>query len=357
MNILYVSASELPSKNANSVHVMKMCAALAQEGNDVKLIGIKGNDETADLYRYYSVSNNFKVVLTSHSIVERIKIIFKSVLDSDLVYTRWPIGAFVSSNLLRCKTIMEYHSMPSNSFISFLVRLNQNKRIVGNAYITNILKNEYEKNFKMRNGIVIPDGADATTDSNPEVEYFSNKMACCYVGSFLPGKGIETVVEVASLMPDIEFHIVGGDEESIEYYKQKSGTNIIWHGFLPQEQIRPITTQCQVGLLPNKPAVLVDGHKNIGEWTSPLKMFEYMASKKAIIASNIPVLKEVLHNEKNCLMVDPNSIEEWVNAIEKLDKDRKLMERIANNAFTELIEKYSWSIRAKTIIRFINERL
>ena len=48
----------------------------------------------------------------------------------------------------------------------------------------------------------------------------------------------------------------------------------------------------------------VGGGTNLADWISPLKMFEYMAQGKAIVASDLPMLREVLRNGENALLCD-----------------------------------------------------
>ena len=86
---------------------------------------------------------------------------------------------------------------------------------------------------------------------------------------------------------------------------------------------------------------------NISKFTSPLKVFEYMSHKKAIIASDLPVLKEVL-NEKNSILVKYDSESEWIDAIEKL-KDSNNREIISKQALSDF-SAYTWKERVKNII-------
>ena len=70
------------------------------------------------------------------------------------------------------------------------------------------------------------------------------------------------------------------------------------------------------------------GHSNIAEWTSPLKIFEYMATNKPIIASNLPVLKEILKHEYNCLLCSPDDITDWIKAINRLKNNKTLSKEL-----------------------------
>ena len=83
---------------------------------------------------------------------------------------------------------------------------------------------------------------------------------------------------------------------------------------------------------------------------SPLKLFEYMATKKPIITSDMPVLREFLKDKYNSLLCNPKKENEWVSAIHKINKNSILKKLITDNAFNDLKSKYSWSMRAENIL-------
>jgi glycosyltransferase involved in cell wall biosynthesis len=83
-----------------------------------------------------------------------------------------------------------------------------------------------------------------------------------------------------------------------------------------------------------------------------------MASGVPLVASDLPVLKEVLIPEYNCLMVAPNDIEAWTGAIQRLAADPALRQRLAVQAKAEVAEKYNWPARAEAILtHLIPERV
>ena len=83
------------------------------------------------------------------------------------------------------------------------------------------------------------------------------------------------------------------------------------------------------------------------KYMSPLKIFEYMSYKKAIIASDLAVLREVL-SSKNAMLAEPENIKDWVNAINEL-KNQENRETIANNALKDF-KNYTWKNRALQIV-------
>jgi glycosyltransferase involved in cell wall biosynthesis len=85
------------------------------------------------------------------------------------------------------------------------------------------------------------------------------------------------------------------------------------------------------------------------KFASPIKMFEYLASGKPLISSNLPVLKEILINKNNCLIAKNNSAEEWVKSINFLDRNTLLKKKIAKNGLITAA-KYSWFQRANAVV-------
>ena len=94
------------------------------------------------------------------------------------------------------------------------------------------------------------------------------------------------------------------------------------------------------------------GGGNTSHYMSPLKIFEYMAAKKPIICSDLPVLKEVL-NSHNAVLVEPESVTKWNEALSHVIHNREYSKSISNTAYTDLSEKFTWSIRAQRISELI----
>jgi glycosyltransferase involved in cell wall biosynthesis len=83
---------------------------------------------------------------------------------------------------------------------------------------------------------------------------------------------------------------------------------------------------------------------------SPLKAFEYMAYGLPIIASDLPVLREILEHERNALLVDPQDLAAWERALRRLVQDRSLRMRLGRTARTTFLQKYTWEQRARKIV-------
>ncbi len=88
---------------------------------------------------------------------------------------------------------------------------------------------------------------------------------------------------------------------------------------------------------------------------SPMKMFEYMASQRPIIASDLPAIKEIL-NPDNAFLIKSDSSISLAQSIEKILQNKILADRILKRAYQD-IKQYTWQKRVKNIINFINEKI
>jgi glycosyltransferase involved in cell wall biosynthesis len=159
-------------------------------------------------------------------------------------------------------------------------------------------------------------------------------------------------------MPHISFHVLGGNEADVARWRsQTEGLhNIVFYGFRPQRQVSAFLRGSDVMLTPYQRQVRVHGGGEVSAWMSPLKIFESMAHSKPIISSDLPVLREVLSHEVNALLCDPDDIESWVAAIERLKDDEDLRARLSERARRDFATKYAWSRRAEKIVGLLTAR-
>lgn len=358
MRILYISSSIIPSRNANSVHVMKMASALQENGNEVTLIATRGSKEV-NPFEYYNIKTKFKISLSNNykylSSISRLMNAILHVKKNDIIYTRWPLASVIVGLFFKKKIILEYHTYPTSKMQKALFKINiKLNNVFRYIFITNSLKQFFidkHPELKDKECIILPDGADADLNSKVTPLEKNSKLKCCYMGSFLEGKGVDTVVKIANKMNDVEFHIIGGDTNTQNMLKKEvKNENITWYGHLKQQDAMRILEKCHIALLPNKNRVYIDKNKDIGSWTSPLKLFEYMSKGKAIIASDIEVLKEILEDGKNCIMVDCEDIDQWISSIKEIKQNLQLYEGLCLKAKYDLETNYTWYLRAKKSI-------
>ncbi|MBV5319820.1 MAG: glycosyltransferase family 4 protein [Chlorobium phaeobacteroides] len=370
MKIVYIARSAIPSRDANSIHVMKMCQAFADNGHEVIFLlpdrSSGCEPGISDIYAYYGVKRNFQIRKFEYQhlkvkFVSQIRQMQKSLheLDPDLVYGRCFLGCTIAC-LSGYKTIYESHLPLWRSgnikklWFSLVTRNRNFKRLV---VISEALKTLYsnENIISQDKLFVAHDGADKVIDFQSKAELSGEKerLHVGYSGHLYQGKGVEVIAGVAPLMTEVNFHIIGGKENDIAYWKSViKSDNVFFYGFKNQTELPKYLNSFDICLLPNQKVVLPcgkrDEKRNISDFTSPLKMFEYMAHKKAIISSDLPVLREVL-NESNALLVQCDDFQQWADAITAL-QDKNKREAIAQQAYEDFMTSYTWKIRAEQVL-------
>jgi len=374
MKILYLSNAIIPSRTANSIHIMKMCQAFAENGHEVILVAphIKDRYEKHinDFYEFYGVKKNFKIKkfwspnIIGGSYLYLLTILFYLLIKNnfDLVYGRFLYGCYLAT-LLRNNVIYEEHGSLTDSrkhVLKIFKKLIKNKHfrkliVISNSLKKIFLKKKYLEDFKIQ---VAHDGADKVQDFNNKTILLGdqNNLKVGYVGHLYKGRGIEIIIECAKKINDMTFHVVGGNDTDIKYWKNYIKNfklnNIYFYGFVSPKETIKFRNSFDLVLAPyaNKVAVTeVKGKKQLdtSQFMSPIKIFEYMSHKKPIIASDLSVIREVL-NKKNSILVEHNNIEMWVNSINKL-KDSNLRNKIALNAFNDF-KNYTWKKRASLVL-------
>ena len=378
MQIAYVHDKPIPSQMANSVHVMKMCAALAKEGNEVILYCPHSEYGSGDPYTQYGVEPCFNIEYIKPNMFlkkipsgERLSVAYntaKAVLKRkvDVVYGRSMWALY----FLRKKKpfIYETHMVTEHKTRFVASSLFKSPNLTKVIMITNGLKEDYLAAFSELSPdqiVVLQDGADVakpitkkSTPDNPEkLLQISQKPVIGYLGHLLPGKCMEILSQVAAQRPQYQFHIVGGKAELVEKWEKddrcRNLTNLKFYGFVDNKTIPYYYSNFDICVMPFSRNIVVGEMRNadIGRWTSPLKLFEAMAYGKAILASSLETVKEVMCDGVNCLLASPDDIIEWCQKLDLLVEDAQLREYLGGNAKELLEQRYTWNIRAKEIIR------
>ena len=156
------------------------------------------------------------------------------------------------------------------------------------------------------------------------------------------------MLEASKLLPDeIQMVIIGGEAKQTAHLK-KEYPQVIFLGFRPYRELAENLAAADILLLPNT------GRNEISAlFTSPLKLFAYMASKKTIIASDLPSLREIL-NEENAYLVAPDDEFALEKSVKSALNQKEISESKANSAYQD-IQKYTWRARADKIINFIKQ--
>jgi glycosyltransferase involved in cell wall biosynthesis len=194
---------------------------------------------------------------------------------------------------------------------------------------------------------VIPNGANIqfflATCRRPKM----NKIV--YVGQLYPWKGTGILIEALKYVPQGELHIVGGGDQ-VQKMRQMAlqvgvEGRIFFHGQVSPGQVRDHLAEATVAVHPL-------GQNIDAQFTSPLKLFEYMAARVPIVASDLPSTREVLTHGVNAFLVPPDNPLDLAAGIQEVLSDREMADRLSQRAHEDVLA-YSWDRRAERLIHFL----
>ncbi len=377
MKIHYISPSNLPSRKANSIHVINQCIGFCQAGYKVHLYALRTKKliETAEIKKFYGVKSKKLEIISMFNTISigenfLIFIIFllniKSLDNNDLIISRNLYAAFFINNILRKKCIYETHQLEEGlrGFLqSFLLKSKITKTIVISKSLKKILKAKYK--IKLSNCYVLHDAAPKgkklisndlkrkVLHQNLSINLQNYKFICGYFGHLYKGRGIDVINHLATCYPKYLFLIFGGNENNIEEMRKKNiNDNLIYMGYFRNQEARKLMSCMDALLMPYQEKVSIGKiNSDTSRWMSPMKMFEYLSSGVPIFSSNLPVLREILIDNFNSILVSPKEKNEWVKKLTLLETNKSLLKKISRRAYIEYKNYYTWEKRALSIIK------
>lgn len=390
MKIAYLSPSVLPSRTANSIHVMRMCEAFSELGCEVKLYAHRsvpehGNFLRLTLERYYGVSldrvnviapkTHVSLALNMRGAVRPLIDVLTSRLTRkpiDLVVSRNLYASYLINYLLKGQLVFETHQVEygfRKLMQGTLIRSKRTKTVVISKALHMILCNHVNmQNFQP---LVLHDAAPygikrmepeekkaARIELSPSVEWSSYRLVAGYFGHLYSGRGIEIIEELSLRHPEILFLVFGGNKEQIEAFQRKEiSVNLKIMGFLKPSIVLRAMGMMDILLMPYQRQVSIGAVKqDTALWMSPIKMFEYMATGVPIVSSRLPVLNEVIRDGENCLMAEPDDPTDWSICIRRLSEDPALGRNLADRAYQDYRERYNWLKRAQQMLELVQKR-
>jgi glycosyltransferase involved in cell wall biosynthesis len=352
-----------------------MCEAFADNGFKVELVYPRRNNPSGkDVFDYYGVKRNFRVTrllaldfylpgkfdsaaFFIKNFISSATLFLYSLLSSpDIIFSRDELPIYLLS-LIKRNLVFEAHKL-SNKRSLFYNRFKKMNFLL--VTISNGLKDDFIKyGFNPERIIVAPDGVDTSmffhkVDKNAarsKLNLPRDNKIILYTGHLYGWKGADVLAKSAEYISDALFVFVGGVGAYLDTFKQKYGLikNILILGHKPYSEMPQYLSAADVLVLPNSAKEEISL-----KYTSPLKLFEYMASGRPIVASKIPSILEVL-NDRNAILVDPDNSKLLSDGIRRVLDNDELMDKISKQALED-VQRFSWSNRARIIIsNFTND--
>jgi glycosyltransferase involved in cell wall biosynthesis len=371
VKIACLAASAVPSNTANSIQMMKACHALVQSGQQVQL-WVPGSSPTpwTELADHYGLSDRFVIHwLPSPRFWKRYDFTWLAVQEArawgaDLFYT-WMVQAAVLAQTDHLPVILEVHDCPTGKLgtrlFRHLIQSREQKRLL---IITEALRQKLEQEYQISFGAgevqIAPNGTDpGIYNGLPEPEEarrqlgLPEKLTAGYTGHFYRGRGTDLLLGLARSFPQVNFLWVGGRAQDIETWSSRLAKekleNITLTGYIEKSRLPLYQAAADILLMPYERVIAGSSGGNSADICSPMKMFDYLATGRVIISSDLPVIREVL-NENNTVFAAPEDLADWQLALADIMKDPQKCQRLAVQARIDAA-RYSWQARA---IRAIN---
>lgn len=383
MRVAVIAPSEIPAIRANTMQVMKMCQAIAGLGHELRLaVPAPGPARAVDdarwseLARHYGLRRRFEMDwLAAVPQFKRYDFGFRSIgwarsWNADLLYTRLPQAATIGS-MLGMPTIYEVHDLPRGFMGPLLFRAylrgRGKRRLVA---ITHSLLDDLGEKFGAPVdepfSLVAPDGVDLSRYADLpgreearrsiaeklRISLSEQEMLAGYTGHLYRGRGMELMLAAAACLPEVVFLLVGGEPKEVERLRaqvwQQGLGNVILTGFIPNAELPVYQAACDMLLMPYQQRVAASSGGDIARYLSPMKLFEYMASGRPILCSDLPVLREVLEQDFT-IFLPSDEVGSWVAAIQSLSKDARRRTDLGEAARLNATQ-YSWESRARKIL-------
>jgi glycosyltransferase involved in cell wall biosynthesis len=272
------------------------------------------------------------------------------VISTDLLLGL--VTAFTGSKLM-----FEVHDYPEHRKNWYMLLFQRAHLVIA----TNTWKQEaLQKDFPQareviimeRNGVEIGTfGKKNKQEARQSLSRSATVPMIVYTGHLYAWKGVATLLQVAQQLPACDFYFVGGTPDAVEDHRKRyeGHKNIHFLGHVPHEQIPDWQSAADILVLPNTAREEISAR-----YTSPMKLFEYMASERPIVASRLPSITEII-DENTAYLFEPDNADSLKACIQKVLDEPHIAADRAGRARTT-VKEFSWTARTKRLVTRMQDK-
>ncbi len=366
MKIYYIANARMQTEMAHGIQIVKMCEAFAEVGNEVTLV-LPDFGSRTDLFAAYGLTQNFRVhylpvinlplqlpgafslLVISFAIAARVWLLRQK--GEAVIYMRGETPLFIEPFLpRRYALVWETHIKPR--------RPARYERVARRARALIAVTKHYAQeipalwNVSSAKVLYTPDAVDVDDFSHPEPATVArkrlglplDKKIALYAGRIDSWKGVDTLLEASQLVPEnVLIVIIGGTEAQIEELRPRY-PRVRFLGYRPYNELPDNQNAADVLVLTGDPSSSV-----ARLYTSPLKLFTYMASSVPIVATDLPAFRDVL-SEREAFFFEPNAAALAKALMFAVTHPEDAARRAAHAR--QKVQAFSWAERAHTISAF-----
>jgi glycosyltransferase involved in cell wall biosynthesis len=206
------------------------------------------------------------------------------------------------------------------------------------------------------NGVNLERFASVPTNISDTACSTSGEIVIGFVGTVRPWHGVDLLVkafaQVVRQQPQVKLRIIGDhtsrENELAELCARVDVKDAVeFTGAVDADVVPTMLSELDVVVAPYPDL------KHF--YFSPLKIFEYMAAGKAIVASSIGQIDDVLEHERTALLVSPGDVAGLTGALLRMVQDHNLRQRLSAEARVEAVKRHGWPQRIETVLEIMKD--
>ena len=364
--IYYITYSSMPSSLPSSLQIINICESFSKNKYKITLIKPGTGNKKISIKKYYGLKYDVKIkeFSTIDSFPQGLRFYLYSFYCLFFILNKRN-SVSITRNYFVCyllllfkkKVVLEIHhdinieGRITKFILKYLNFLNKDN-LINIVAISNSVKNLFINKFNVKPEKirVLPSGSSIRIKQLPKFNY-NKRLKIGYFGSISSSKGINTLIKLSKIDPENDYYIYGGNKEEIYKIKKRNiNKNLFLNENIPYAGLSKVMLKMDILTIPYTKIIKSIGEVDeISKYTSPLKLFDYLAVGKIIISSDLKVFREVISPRNAYFVRNYENIFEWKKNI-KMAKNNKKKNLIMSINNFRLSKKYDHFKRVKKYI-------
>ncbi len=382
LRVAYAAFDPFPNLKGSGTRIARLAGALAEAGASVTVLSLPGTCRVelptgVELRPLRIAEDNYLCrALAFRAAIARELV----ALRPDVVQFRGPFEgqaalAFVRGRAVR--SLFEVNGLPSVELryhypavataTRFEAKLRDSEQRLLAAADAVITQSRATERFLSLRGMpggrsaVIPNGADPLPLETCARQSGTGPTRLLYVGTLAPWQGLPDLLVAlrrAARADDLQLDVVGWGQKRWRRLLErrarrlKVGERVTFHGAVPRSELAGLIAASDICAAP-----LRRDRRNRVQGCSPIKLFEYMAAGRAVLATNLPCLQEIVRDGATGVLARASHTHDLAVRLGELAADPGLRARLGARARRELAESATWEHRTAALVAFYRERL
>ena len=383
--VLYTAFDIVPSPKGASTHILHNIRGLVNGQFDVHLVtpndGVLPTEDTIEGARVTRISQDL-----SQNFLARATHYGKAVLnhlvlhpDYDIVHYRniWD-GLSIAQNKIRFgyKTLFEVNGLPSIELkyhypgidADLLTKIKEQEIATLHLSDAIVCPSNVTRDYIASLGLplklvtVIPNGVSPSDFSASPLPSRADRIpTLLYIGTLADWQGLEVVIKALPKILErqaVRLQIVGRgrsrQRKVLSKHIRKLGVegSVFVQPAVPHHEVPALIAESDICVAP-----LGLNDRNVTQGACPIKVLEYMASSRPLIASNMPIVRELVREDVDGLLFSPNDPEDLARKVLMLLSDAGLSKRLAESATERALTKFTWHESQKKLVKVYEKLL